>query len=194
MKKIFKYWLITLITLLLVACGNHSNVAIPDHELNNPTVTTEESQKNARTSTQTQTKFNPETFDTDDLKRTHIFVKNGLEHIFFGSINRDGKATGYHYEGLAPDVTIIESTRSKTDRHGVYRAKITIDGEPKKAYSSFFPQEWTPQEVVDAINEAYKNSEHVSGNIFEGESQGIKIQMYLTNDDKIISAFPIYER
>lgn len=194
MKKIFKYWLITLTTLLLVACGNDPNITTPDNALNHNPVTTEESQNNKKTSTHTQTEFTPEDFDTDNLKGTNIFVKNGLEHIFFGSINRDGKATGYHYEGLAPDVTIIESTRSKTDRHGVYRAKITIDGEPKKAYSSFFPQKWTPQEVVDAINEAYENSEHISGNIFEGESQGIKIQMYLTDDDKIISAFPIYER
>lgn len=194
MKKFFKYWLITLTTILLVACGNSPSVTSKQNNTNNSNVATETTQKSNKTQSITETEFNPEDFDTADLKGTKIFVKNGLEHIFFGTINREGKATGYHYEGLAPDVEIIEKTRSKTDRHGVYRAKITIDGEPKKAYSTFFPQDWTPQEVVDGINEAFDNSEHVSGNIFEGESQGIKIQMYLTDDDKIISAFPIYER
>lgn len=184
MKKLFKYLLITMTTLVLVACGSGSSEPLASNK----------QQTSTTLNSQNDTQFNASDFDTDDLKGTKIFIDSAIEHIFFGTINREGKATGYHYEGLAPDVEVIEKTRSKTDKNGVYRAKITIDGEPKKAYSTFFPQDWTPQEVVDAINEAYDERDHVSGNIYEGESQGLTIQMYLTDNNKIISAFPIYER
>lgn len=48
--------------------------------------------------------------------------------------------------------------------------------------------------VVDAINEAYNERVHIAGNTYEGlTSKGIVIHMYLDDQDKIITAFPIYE-
>ena len=59
--------------------------------------------------------------------------------------------------------------------------------------SSFFPDEWTAQEVVDAINEAYEDRNFITGNTYEGfSSEGTLISMYLDQNDQIISAFPIY--
>ncbi|MGN7232554.1 EndoU domain-containing protein [Priestia megaterium] len=37
---------------------------------------------------------------------------------------------------------IIPGTEKKTDKNGVYEAKVEIDGKRKIAKSSFFPQEW----------------------------------------------------
>lgn len=51
------------------------------------------------------------------------------------------------------------------------------------------------QQIVDTINEAYENKILESGNIYNGKTKsGIKIQMYLTENNKIISAFPLYNR
>lgn len=75
---------------------------------------------------------------------------------------------------------------------GVYRANIEVNGVPKKPKSTFFPKEWTPQQVIDAINEAFHNKEVVKNNIYRGTtSMGMEIEFILRND-KIISAYPIY--
>ena len=154
---------------------------------------------------QTEATTEPETADSDELyyrysiieiqklSGTKIFTKKAIEHIFKGS-----NGGGYHYEGIKDTPGKADpDSRSKPDDSGVYTAKVTINGSNKKGnggYSSFFPIELSPQEVIDAITEAYNNREHVSGNTYEGVSDsGIVIDMYLTDDDKIISAFPIYD-
>jgi len=92
---------------------------------------------------------------------------------------------------------IIEGTRGPAlNDAGIYEAKVEVNGIPKKAnggYSTFFPDHMSPQEVVDAINEAYETRvfDANSRNTYEGISKnGIKITMYLDSEQKIISAFP----
>ncbi|MBF6978784.1 EndoU domain-containing protein [Aerococcaceae bacterium zg-BR22] len=182
MKRLLKVIALVFATLLFVGC---------QPQIPSPPQTTSQTNQTSQTS---QTASNSKISDINDLVNTDYFNRHALEHIFYGTINRKGQATGYHHEGIAPDAEIIQSTRSKNDRHGVYRAKVRVEGINKKAMSSFFPEQWTAQQVVDAINEAYESREHVSGNIYEGTFDGITIQMYLTDNDKIISAFPIYER
>lgn len=133
----------------------------------------------------------------EDLVNTENFADHALEHIFYGQINAQGNATGYHHESF-PDAagTVIEDTRTQEDSNGVYEGKVVVSGVNKsanKGYSSFFPQDWTAQQVVDAINEAYEGRALVSGNTWSGYANGIEINMYLANDKRIISAFPIYE-
>ena len=128
------------------------------------------------------------------LSGTNIFTKSAIEHIFKGN-----NASGYHYEGIKDTPGRADpETRSDPDDSGVYTARVTVNGKNKKGnkgYSSFFPVELSPQEVVDAISEAYNGREHVNGNTYEGVSEGgIVIDMYLTDDGKIISAFPIYDK
>ncbi len=56
-----------------------------------------------------------------------------------------------------------------------------------------FPKDWTSQQVVDAIQEAYKNKTYSGGNRYKGTlSNGMKIEMLIDNNGKIISAFPKY--
>lgn len=62
--------------------------------------------------------------------------------------------------------------------------------------STFFPEHWTPQQVVDAINEAYANKilQPGSVNVYIGKSSGgMKIKMRLSADGKITTAFPMME-
>ena len=152
-------------------------------------------------SMRTQPVVEVKTYTMDDLanlKHTENFTEKSKIHIFEGDLNRRGQSGGYHYdmvEGTSGNV--IEGTKGPVlNDTGVYEAKVEVDGIPKKAnggYSTFFPDNMSPQEVVDAINEAYEARvfDTNSRNIYEGISKnGMKITMYLDSEKKIISAFP----
>lgn len=133
----------------------------------------------------------------DELKNTEHFLPSAIEHIFEGTVNKKGEASGYHYDGIEGTAgEIIDGTKSAPDKNGVYEARVMVNGIKKSGnggYSTFYPEGLSPQEVVDMINEAYENREHVSGNTYAGVSGDIEIDMYLTDDGMIISAFPIKE-
>lgn len=136
--------------------------------------------------------------DIKQLKDTERFAKNALEHIFDGTINGKGKATGYHYTMVTDSKgKIIEGTRSDVDENGVFTGKVEVSGIKKNGFSSFFPESWTPQQVVDAINAAYddatENPNNPKGALWIGWCGDLEIDMYLNSDKKITSAFPIYE-
>ena len=134
----------------------------------------------------------------EELTDTEHFRKSTIEHIFMGSINSSGKATGYHYDGISDSPgKIIEGSRSEEDEHGVYTAKVTVEGKKKSGnngYSTFFPDDMSPQEVIDAINQAYENRTKLSGDLYAGlTDEGIEIDMALDSKGRIITAYPIYE-
>ena len=137
--------------------------------------------------------------DIKGLKHTEIFAKGALEHIFDGTINKKGNATGYHYDKVKDSKgKILPGTRSKEDKNGIFTAKVEVDGVKKNGFSSFYPDTWTPQEVVDAINEAYKealdNPNNPQGDLWIGHSKNLEIDMYLTDQKKILTAYPIYRK
>ena len=141
------------------------------------------------------------TYSMDDLanlKHTENFTEKSKIHIFEGDINKKGQSGGYHYDMVeGTSGNIIEGTKgSVLNDAGVYEAKVEVNGIPKKAnggYSTFFPDHMSPQEVVDAINEAYSNKVLAHGNKYIGKSSnGLKIGMYIRESDgKIISTFPM---
>ena len=136
--------------------------------------------------------------DIKKLKNTKHFAKNTLEHIFDGTINGKGKATGYHYSMVTDSKgKIIDGTRSDVDENGVFTGKVEVSGVKKNGFSSFFPESWTPQQVIDAINIAYddatENPSNPKGSLWIGYCDDLEIDMYLNSDKKITSAFPIYE-
>ena len=136
--------------------------------------------------------------DIKKLKNTEHFAKNTLEHIFDGTINSKGKATGYHYSKVTDSKgKIIDGTRSKADGHGVFTGKVEVSGVKKNGFSSFYPENWTPQQVVDAINAAYddalKNPDNPQGELWIGYSGDLEIDMYMNKSKQITTAYPVYE-
>ena len=134
----------------------------------------------------------------DKLKNTDVFNKSAIEHIFLGTVNSNGKGSGYHYDMIKDSPgKIVESTRSKTDKNGCYTAYVEVDGHEKEHYSTFYPDEWTPQQVVDAIvaarRDALDNNRH-KGDTYIGYYNGIEIDMYLDSKDRVVSAYPIYSK
>lgn len=131
------------------------------------------------------------------LKNINNFLPNSINHIFLGTTNSDGQAEGFHYANIKDSKSkIIPGTESTPNHFGVFKAKVKINGIVKSddnGYSTFFPNSLSPQMIVDSINQAYKNARNIHGNIYIGQANnGIEIEMYLTSDNKIISAFPKY--
>lgn len=112
-------------------------------------------------------------------------------------MNRRGSAVGYHYEMVnGTNGSIIPGTQSSANSLGVYRGQVQVNGIIKSGnggFSTFFPRSMSPQEVVNAINEAYANKVFVEGtqNKYVGIARnGMHIEMYIDKYGKIISAFP----
>ena len=135
--------------------------------------------------------------DISQLEDVDYFAKGTLEHIFDGTINKKGNATGYHYTMVLDSKgKIIEGTRSAEDENGVFTGKVEVDGVKKNGFSSFYPEAWTPQQVVDAINTAYDeaiaNPDNPKNSLWIGHYGDIEIDMYLDSNQKITTAYPIY--
>ena len=135
--------------------------------------------------------------DIRKLKNTENFSRHGLEHIFDGTVNKKGKATGYHYSRVEDSKgQILDGTRSKKDENGVFTAKVEVDGVKKEGFSSFYPEDWSPQDVVDAINTAYKEAvndpKNPHGSLWIGHAGKLEIDMYLDDNRKILTAYPIH--
>lgn len=132
-----------------------------------------------------------------ELKNTDYFKQGALAHILEGELNKKNQAVGFHYDRLPTKKgEIIPGTATEPNDFGVFEAEVKVNDVAKtsnKGRSSFFPNEWTTQQVVDAINEAYEHRAFISGNTYEGlTAEGMPIRMYLDNKDLIISAFPVY--
>ncbi|MCQ2266051.1 MAG: EndoU domain-containing protein [Bacteroidales bacterium] len=95
----------------------------------------------------------------------------------------------------------MEGTRTSPGDNGVYEGQVSVNGIPKTGnggMSTFFPEEMTPQQVVDTINEAYSNKTLVNpapapgmNSTYQGTtSGGIDVTMYIKDAGKIVSAFP----
>ena len=135
--------------------------------------------------------------DVKKLKDTGNFSRHGLEHIFDGTVNKKGKATGYHYSRIENSKgRILDGTRSKKDGNGVFTAKVEVDGVKKDGFSTFYPEDWSPQDVVDAINAAYKDAmndpKNPRGSLWIGHAGKLEIDMYLDDHRKILTAYPVH--
>lgn len=142
------------------------------------------------------------------LENTGLFEESLVNHIFEGEVKEKWKskgsgrrklvteATGFHSECIENHAgQIIEGTRSKPDAHGVYTGMVSVNGVAKKkpGLSTFYPRDWTPQQIVNAVNEAYRNRELVKGDLYRGKAGSIYIRMFINENEKIASAFPEQE-
>jgi hypothetical protein len=107
-------------------------------------------------------------------------------------------ARGLHFEPTADKskgTYVIEGTRSPPDAHGVYEANVMIEGVEKGPRSSFFPKDWTQEQVKSAIGEAYESRkpEPRSGEFRGTTASGMDITLRLDGKGKPESAYPVYE-
>ncbi len=177
-----KKWLALIIILCLtivVGCGNKTT----------PNTTTA-----APTSGQTTNQT------IEQLQHVENFTPQALHHIFEGEINKRNQVVGYHYEGISTaKAKVEEGSRSTADKHGVYNGKVYIGKQLKEGnngYSTFYPREWTAQQVVDAINYAWAHKEQKTQAQYVGKTkEGITITFY-TDDKtgKIATAYPNKEK
>ena len=141
------------------------------------------------------------------FKQTHANTKQwsstkpeiNLWHVFDGEINRRGKPTGYHSRpgGIDSANARIVSIRDKPNRAGIYTANIEVrdGGQWKSKFSSFFPDNMSQEEVIDAILHAYNNSKDKHAQPWQGPSgHGFTIQGYTTKRGGINTAFPVFRR
>jgi hypothetical protein len=123
-----------------------------------------------------------------------IFNKNAINlsrytHIFEG----DSAGGGWHYYQTGktkPGNARINITKEDLTT-GVQEWNVTVNGVAKK--STFFPDNWSEQKVLQAINEAYGKmvKDNYSYNSYSATVEGVKILLFIENDTKkIISSFP----
>ncbi len=124
-----------------------------------------------------------------------------VTHIFHGEINRRGKPVGFHalIDGKAVETARIVRVKSKPNRAGVYTAQVEIydrkSGTWKRKFSSMFPDDMAPKEIVMAIIHAYEHREKGRRTPWRGPSgHGFPIEGYVLRDGRINTAYPIYIR
>ena len=138
---------------------------------------------------------------------TWIFMEEALEHIFDGRIEKKGTpdayAVGWHYmASFNPIGNTITGIVDQYDINGTLVARVEVQYLPKKEASSFYWDEFSPQGVVELINEAYINKEKVPGtrNCYRGivriYGHRIVIEMFLAGDGTkiadVITAYPVH--
>jgi hypothetical protein len=128
-----------------------------------------------------------------------ILTERSRKHIFEGETRAEqGDSVGWHLESSGDKekgTYILEGTRSPTDEHGVYEGNVMIEGLKKKARSTFFPKDWTKEQVETAIREAYESRKpEVRSGSYRGEtSTGMKVELRLVGKGTIQSAYPVYQ-
>ena len=146
--------------------------------------------------------------DLEALEHTELFESNLIKHIFNGEVKTASagkektrlEATGYHTEVIRnAEGRIIPGTKSELNEKGVYQGRVTVNGIRKRTMggmSTFFPEHWSPQHIVNAINEAYANKRLKTNtlNMYEGSSsEGVRIRMRVNANGKIVNVYPLME-
>lgn len=126
------------------------------------------------------------------INKEHIFniqqkTLNGLHHDY----QRKLETAGYfHLKNI------------KQMPNGVYQGQILKklpNGKKVHSTKTFFPKDWTREQVIEKIFEAYNNyKEELSfldskAVITTETNEGIKIRMVITDAGEILTAFPIIE-
>ena len=124
-----------------------------------------------------------------------------VTHIFQGEINRRGKPVGFHalFDGKAVKTARIVRVKAKPNKAGVYTAQVEIydrkSGKWKRKFSSMFPDDMAPKEIIKAIIHAYEHREKGKRTPWRGPSgHGFPIEGYVLKDGRINTAYPIYIR
>jgi hypothetical protein len=124
-------------------------------------------------------------------------------HIFQGEINRRGLAVGYHHRPNGKDSNNAKMVKitGLPNRQSVYIGRVEIrnpaNGQwiSKLSSSTFFPDQWTQDQVVTEIQSAFASA-NKSKEPWQGTSpSGLQIEGYYNKaTNTITTAYPIYRR
>ncbi len=123
-----------------------------------------------------------------------------LHHIFEGEINRRGKPVGFHSrpDGEDPSAARVVRIVDGPNGEGVYIADVEIQtrsGRWQGKRSTFYPDEMSRDEVIQAILHAWENGEKLRDSRFRGDSgEGFIIEGRTLENGRINTAYPILER
>lgn len=122
-----------------------------------------------------------------------------LTHIFDGEINRHGKPVGFHVAPKDPmgAKSRIKKILSGPNRAGIYTAIVEIydpaTQQWKEKFSSFYPDDFSRQQIIDSILFAHSNNRLPEGSRWRGPSgHGFLIEGYRFGNGDINTAYPLY--
>lgn len=134
--------------------------------------------------------------ENDAFYKFNTIVKDfkRYSHIFQG--NETG---GWHYYPTGRSGSKISN--KIIGKNGVYKAyaEFTVDGQLKQKFSSFFPDDWNEDKVLNTVYNAYNNitkdkaKYFVPGSInsYRYTINNIEVELFIDQtNNKIISAFP----
>lgn len=135
-----------------------------------------------------------------EIKRTFVYSRdsitnlplensspNALEHIFLGD---PIKKTGYHVKNIEGAYgQVIDGTETYF-KNGVTDARVTINGNPKKYKSTFYPDDWSPKETWRNINKAFENKVFDGNRGYIGTYKNVRVKFYLDDMGKFKTAYP----
>jgi hypothetical protein len=97
----------------------------------------------------------------------------------------------------------INFINKEFNKHDCYIAELLIDNNLCVPNRTFFPSHWTPEKVTNKINEAYDNFKKSNTapilnckgryTIRGFTREGIEIEMIVTKDAEIQTAYPIID-
>jgi Bacterial EndoU nuclease len=133
----------------------------------------------------------------DTYQNLPTFLRtSNLKHILEGNINRNNQATGYHHKASAPNnQTKVLNIIATSNKCGVYKAKVQVQGKPKSAFSTMFPDNLNANEVRDSIISGYNNGTNkypANSSFTINTNQCYDIFIVLDSQKKIITSYPIY--
>lgn len=126
-------------------------------------------------------------------------------HVITGEINKNGKAVGFHSRSGGHDpaganmIKVLKGPNAK----GIYTGQVTLCNgagwTAKNGFSSFFPDSWTQDQVVQKIIEAHAAAGSPKTGKFSGKVDGITIEGYMCNEGQancpkgnINTAYPLF--
>jgi hypothetical protein len=131
------------------------------------------------------------------------------DHIFNGGWKTNEKGepepVGYHHRPGGQDKPNRELKPEKNgeiakppDANGVYGGNVEFTdpetGKKVKKYSTFFPDDWTPERVKEEVEKAFGDRDKVNGDKWEGTSpSGVRIRGTVGPDGAIETAYPVYQ-
>ena len=135
------------------------------------------------------------------------YIKIDYEHIFGMELRFSKKGllqiSGFHHDlkNAIEKSGLIEFANKIITKSGFYEVTLFHEGNVAKKVATFFPAHWSREKVISKIHEAYNNflksgekaipkdgGKYVIRGLIE---EGIKIEMYITANGVITTAYPI---